>query len=84
MRAVHPDANLETRLADIEKGRADMVSIGKMVLANADLVARIRAGSPLNKPDPSTFYGGDARGHTDYPTLSTAVSPRAQPPASSV
>jgi N-ethylmaleimide reductase len=78
----HPDANLETRLADIEKGRADLVSIGKMVLANPDLVARIRAGAPLNKPDPSTFYGGDARGYTDYPTLSASVSPPAQPPTS--
>jgi N-ethylmaleimide reductase len=78
----HPDANLETRLADIEKRRADLVSIGKMVLANPDLVARIRAGAPLNKPDPSTFYGGDTRGYTDYPTLGASVSPRAQAPAS--
>ena len=75
----HPDANLETRLADIEKGRADMVSIGKMALANPDLVARIRAGAPLNKPDPSTFYCGDARGYTDYPTLAAATHPQAQP-----
>jgi N-ethylmaleimide reductase len=75
----HPDANLETRLADIEKGRADMVSIGKMALANPDLVARIRGGAPLNKPDPSTFYGGDTRGYTDYPTLVAEAHPRAQP-----
>jgi N-ethylmaleimide reductase len=78
----HPDANLETRLAEIEKGRADMVSIGKMALANPDLVARIRAGAPLNKPDPSTFYGGDARGYTDYPALGAAAEPHAQPPTS--
>ena len=81
----HPDANLETRLADIEKGRADMVSIGKMALANPDLVARVRAGAPLNKPDPSTFYGGDARGYTDYPTLGAAAAqPREQPPTSTL
>ncbi len=48
----HPDANRETRLADIEKGRADIVSIGKMLLANPDLVARIRAGAP-----PAEFAG---------------------------
>jgi N-ethylmaleimide reductase len=52
-----------------------MVSIGKMALANPDLVARIRAGAPFNKPDPSTFYGGDVRGYTDYPTLSAAANP---------
>jgi len=23
----------------------------------------------LNKPDRNTFYGGDAKGYTDYPTL---------------
>ena len=67
-----PDASLENRLSDIEKGNADVISIGKMVLANPDLVARIRAGAPLNQPDPSTFYGGDARGYTDYPTLGAA------------
>jgi N-ethylmaleimide reductase len=65
----HPDASLETRFADIEKGKADMVVIGKMALANPDLVARIRAKAVLNKPDPKTFSGGDAHGYTDYPTL---------------
>jgi hypothetical protein len=25
--------------------------------------------APLNAPDKATFYGGDARGYTDYPTL---------------
>lgn len=59
----------ETRLADIDEGRADLIALGKIALANPDLVARIRAGAPLNKPDPRTFYGGDARGYTDYPTL---------------
>lgn len=32
---------------------------------DADLVA---FGRPLNPYDRSTFYGGDARGYTDYPT----------------
>jgi N-ethylmaleimide reductase len=64
-----PDASLETRFADIESGRADLVSIGKMALANPDLIGRIRAHAALNQPDPKTFYGGDAHGYTDYPTL---------------
>ncbi len=30
---------------------------------------RLRRGAPLAKPDKDTFYGGDAGGYTDYPTL---------------
>ncbi|MEW2807945.1 hypothetical protein AB0929_12640 [Streptomyces massasporeus] len=33
-----------------------------------DLVERLRAGAPLNTPDPATFYGGGVAGYTDYPT----------------
>ncbi len=39
-----------------------------MALANPDLVERVRANTPLNAPDPNTFYGGGAAGYTDYPT----------------
>jgi hypothetical protein len=35
----------------------------------SDLPARLAAGGPYNTHDPATFYGGDARGYTDYPTL---------------
>jgi N-ethylmaleimide reductase len=56
----------------IDDGRADLVSIGVPVLANPDLVERWQADAPLNAPDPSTFYGGGARGYTDYPALETA------------
>ena len=65
-----PDADVETRFADVSSGRADLVSIGKMALANPDLVARLKANAPLNAPDASTFYAGGARGYIDYPTLS--------------
>ncbi len=40
-----------------------------MALANPDLVERVRADALLNAPDKATFYGGDAHGYTDYPTL---------------
>ena len=53
----------------IEDGTADLVSLGRLFLANPDLPGRLRAGGPFNRPDPATFYGGDARGYTDYPTL---------------
>ncbi|MDF1502692.1 alkene reductase [Roseisolibacter sp. H3M3-2] len=48
-------------------GRADLVSFGAPFVANPDLVDRLRDGAPLAAPDPSTFYGGDARGYVDYP-----------------
>lgn len=62
-------ADLQTRTADLTAGLADVVTAGALTLANPDLVARIRTGAPLNTPDPGTFYGGDARGYTDYPAL---------------
>ena len=64
-----PGASAEDRAADVESGLADVVSLAQMTLANPDLVARLKRGAPLNEPDPSTFYGGDAHGYTDYPTL---------------
>ncbi|MEP6790691.1 MAG: alkene reductase, partial [Ramlibacter sp.] len=48
---------------------ADLVAFGKPYLANPDLVERLRRGAPLNAPDKATFYGGGARGYTDYPAL---------------
>jgi N-ethylmaleimide reductase len=48
---------------------ADLVAFGKAYIANPDLVARLRRGGPFNKPDKMTFYGGGAKGYTDYPTL---------------
>lgn len=55
--------------ADIEAGLADLASVGTMALANPDLVTRLQTNAPLNEPDRASFYGGDARGYTDYPTL---------------
>jgi N-ethylmaleimide reductase len=54
--------------AAVTEGRADLVSFGKPFLANPDLPERFAEGAPLNVPEPSTFYGGDERGYTDYPT----------------
>ena len=55
----------------IEDGIADLIAFGALFLANPDLPARLDAGGPFNAPDPATFFGGDHRGYTDYPTLST-------------
>ena len=51
---------------------ADLVAFGKLFIANPDLVQRMRLEAPLNPPDKTTFYGGGARGYTDYPALHAA------------
>ncbi|WP_410611372.1 alkene reductase [Amycolatopsis sp. lyj-109] len=60
-------ADLTTRVADLDNGLADLVTIARLALANPDLVERLLDTAPLNEPDPATFYGGDALGYTDYP-----------------
>ncbi|WP_409462154.1 alkene reductase [Amycolatopsis sp. GA6-003] len=55
----------------IDDGLADVLSFGRLFLANPDLPARLRAGGPFNEPDRETFYGGGATGYTDYPALHT-------------
>jgi N-ethylmaleimide reductase len=57
----------------IASGAADLVSFGAPYVANPDLVERFALGAALNRPDPSTFYGGDERGYIDYPFLDEAA-----------
>ncbi|MFC4467541.1 alkene reductase [Streptomyces xiangluensis] len=61
-------ADLAARAKDVADGRADIVTVGALALANPDLVERVRSGAPLNTPDPTFFYGGGETGYTDYPT----------------
>jgi N-ethylmaleimide reductase len=67
------NADLPTRLLDVETGLADAVTVGTHALANPDLAARLQLGASLNDADRSTFYGGDERGYLDYPTLEHAA-----------
>ena len=54
----------------VASGRADLVSFGRLFIANPDLVARFRTEAPLNAlMGQETFYGGGAHGYTDYPSL---------------
>ena len=53
----------------ISAGRADLIVYGRPFISNPDLVERFRLDAPLNSWDVRTFYGGDDRGYTDYPTL---------------
>ncbi|MGW4514659.1 alkene reductase [Streptomyces sp. NPDC004393] len=65
----YPDVTGPDALKLIEDGSADMVAYGALFLANPDLPRRLAAGGPFNTPNPETFYGGDHRGYTDYPSL---------------
>lgn len=58
----------------LAEGEADLVAFGTLFLANPDLPARFEQGGPLNAPDQATFYGGGAKGYTDYPALRGAAS----------
>lgn len=59
----------DTAEAWLEQGKADLIAFGRKFLANPDLPDRFRARKPLNADDPSTYYGGSAKGYTDYPSL---------------
>ena len=49
--------------------RADLVSFGRLFIANPDLVWRFAKAAPLNPLDTETIYSPDHRGYTDYPFL---------------
>ena len=55
-----------------DAGLADGVSIGRLFIANPDLVRRIALGAPLNEGDSATYYSGGAEGYVDYPELAEA------------
>lgn len=54
----------------VAQGAADAVAVGRLAIANPDLVERWQGGHPENEPNPATFYGVGAEGYTDYPRLS--------------
>ncbi|KAF1853573.1 hypothetical protein Lal_00030565 [Lupinus albus] len=51
----------------VRDGLIDLPAFGEPLIANPDLVERFRHSAPLAPADRNTFYGGDARGYTDYP-----------------
>ncbi|MEO6952116.1 MAG: alkene reductase [Polyangia bacterium] len=53
----------------VADGTADAVAFGKAFIANPDLPRRFAEGAALNAPVPETFYGGAAKGYTDYPSM---------------
>ena len=61
------DFKLATEVLD--KNKADLIAFGKLFISNPDLVERLKLGAALNDFDKATFYGGSAKGYTDYPVL---------------
>jgi len=59
----------DTAEAWLKQGKADVIAFGRKFLANPDLPERFRGRVSLNTDDRSTYYGGGAKGYTDYPTL---------------
>ncbi len=47
---------------------ADLAGFGTLFISNPDLPERFKNNWPLNHSDQKTFYGGHAKGYTDYPT----------------
>jgi len=66
--------NLELALQSRQHNLADLISFGRLYIANPDLVERLRSRAPLNVPERQTFFGGGARGYTDYPTLARSAA----------
>jgi 2,4-dienoyl-CoA reductase-like NADH-dependent reductase (Old Yellow Enzyme family) len=56
-----PLLSIRLRLQDVATLLADFLT--------PDLVRRLRDNAPLQPADKSTFYGGGAKGYTDYPAL---------------
>lgn len=51
----------------IDNAHADAVAIGRLAIANPDLVERWQGEHPENEPNAATFYAAGAEGYTDYP-----------------
>jgi N-ethylmaleimide reductase len=64
--------DFELAVKTLAAGAADLIAFGKPFISNPDLVERLKKGAPLNEWDKATFYGGGAKGYTDYPTLAAA------------
>ena len=54
-------------LQTVAAGAADLVAFGRPFIGNPDLGHRLREDLPWADSDRSLYYGGGARGYTDYP-----------------
>ena len=62
----------ETAEAAIKDGKADLISFGRPIISNPDLVARFANNWSLNPDaDVKVWYSSGAKGYTDFPTYSS-------------
>ncbi len=61
--------DLDRANAVLRSGAADLVSFATLFIANPDLPERFRRGATFNPPERKTYYGGGAKGYTDYSAL---------------
>ncbi|KAI8565352.1 hypothetical protein RHMOL_Rhmol03G0252300 [Rhododendron molle] len=67
----------ELGIEAVELGDADLISYGRLFLANPDLVLRFKLNAPLNRYVRATFYTHDpVVGYTDYPFLNKGSQSR--------
>ena len=67
--------NLYTREMAIEareKDSGDIIAFGRPFIGNPDLVERLKANAELHEAPLKAYYGGGARGYTDFPTMEEA------------
>ena len=60
--------------AVLQNDEAELVAFGRPLLANPDLVYRMKNNLSLQDPDPNTFYTPGAKGYTDYPFAQVEVN----------
>lgn len=49
------------------QGKIDAVAFGRLFISNPDLVERLRRGAELTIAPRESYYGGGAKGYTDWP-----------------
>lgn len=56
----------------IASGEIDLASFARPFISNPDLVERFAESAPLAPSDNATWYGGEAKGYVDYPSVTLA------------
>ncbi|WP_109513286.1 alkene reductase [Pseudomonas ovata] len=59
--------DLEMAIQRRAQGRIDAVAFGRLFISNPDLVERLRQGAGLAIAPHESYYGGGAKGYTDWP-----------------
>ncbi len=60
----------------VESGYADLVCFGRAYVGNPDLAERLHDDLPIVGSDEGTWYGGGAKGYTDYPRVAETAAAR--------